>query len=81
VDLVHFQEHHTDHPGHLNIIADQESRSFWDYCNWILSISKNKGDDGAPEGGFICFSPKQATTPVLQLESRSRSNSNGCLYV
>ena len=86
VDLVRFQEHHThcrtppgspqhdsrsritDTSGSLRLDAEPE-------C-----ISENKGGDGAPGGGLICFETNQATTPILQLESRSRSSSDGCLH-
>ena len=44
------------------------------------NISKNPGNDGAPGGGLVCLSPKQTTSSVLQLESRSRSLSNRCIY-
>ena len=41
-------------------------------------ISENQGNDGAPGGGLVCFSPDQTASPVLQLESRPGSYSDQC---
>lgn len=64
-------------PG--NVVADQESRVVKDRCKWMRKPEVFKHIPGSLWGGFVCISPYQATTTVLQLEARSRSRGNGCI--
>ena len=43
-------------------------------------FSENQGNDGAPGGGLVCFSPDQTTFPVLQLANRPGSHSDRCIH-
>ena len=42
-------------------------------------IQANSSTNGSLRGGFVCISPNQTTTTVLQLEAGSRSKGSGCV--
>ena len=42
-------------------------------------IQANSSTNGSLRGGFVCISPNQTTTTVLQLEAGSRSRGSGCV--
>ena len=42
-------------------------------------IQANSSTNGSLRGGFVCISPNQTTTTVLQLEAGSRSRGSGCI--
>ena len=43
-------------------------------------ISETSPNDGAPGGGFVRHTPDQTASPLLQLETRSRSHSDRCIH-
>ena len=67
-------------PGHLNTIADQESWSVRDRCDWMLNPSMFQRIREKLGPLEVDLFASCLTKPLLQLESRPRSSSNRCLY-
>jgi len=66
-------------PGYLNTIADRESRTLQvGLANTPQYFSKDQPEMGTTVSGPICIEANTSVTGVLQLETRSISQSNGC---
>ena len=69
-------------PGAENQVADMESRTVRDRCDWMLHphFFTAREEDGPTRGGYVCISADTPAPSLLQLEARSGFRGNRCLY-
>ena len=69
-------------PGIANTIADQESRTTQDYCDWMLNPSffRSSKSNWVHWRWIFCIPPDKTPTMVLQLATGSRCGSDRCFY-
>ena len=67
-------------PGVMNHVADKESRTVRDCCNWMLHLQLFSGEGGTSGSGHVCIPPNTSASTLFQLEIRSSSKSNRCLH-
>ena len=86
LDLVHGEEYHppsrapsrsTELTGRRGV---QNSEGSLRLEAEPISVPTDRGNNGSTGSGFVCITPDKATSPLLQLEARSRSGGDGCFH-
>ena len=86
LDLVHGEEYHPPSRAPSRSIELAGRRGVQNSEESLrleaepISVPTDRGSNGSTGSGFVCITPDKATSPLLQLEARSRSRGDGCFH-